>query len=166
MSEKPKRSTLPTGPNTFPGRFWEQIRLSWLLFQDNRVSLGAKLIPIIAIAYLISPFGFIPALIPIIGQIDVLAVVMITVALFNGAAPKDVVTEYLTQMRSHVKPGWKVARDEGGTVLDNRMHIVTEDTETSDTDHSQFAEGDRTDSEAAAEEITAPHIEKHGGLDL
>ncbi len=127
MSEKPKHSEIPGGPSRFVGRCWEQIRLSWLLFGDNRVSLPAKLIPIVALAYLLSPFGLIPALIPIIGQIDVLAVILITVALFNGAAPQNVKDEYLAQLRTGTKASWKIEREEGGTVIDNRMHFVDED---------------------------------------
>lgn len=126
MTEKSKRSNLPTAPQGFARRCWEQIRLAWLLFQDNRVSLRVKLIPIVGLTYLLSPFGLIPALIPIIGQIDVLAVILITVALFNGAAPDDVVTEYLAQLRTGSKPTWKVAQEEGGTVIDNRISFVDE----------------------------------------
>ncbi len=126
MSEKSKRSNLPAAPKGFIQRCWEQIRLSWLLFQDNRVSLRVKLIPVLGLTYLLSPFGLIPALIPIIGQIDVVGVILITVALFNGAAPDDVVTEYLAQLRTGSKPTWKVTQEEGGTVIDNRISFVDE----------------------------------------
>lgn len=130
--EKPKRSELPPGPSRFAGRWWEQVRLSWLLFQDNRVSLPAKLIPVVALAYLLSPFGLIPALIPIIGQIDVLAVILITVALFNGAAPKDVKDEYLARLRTGAKASWQVEQEEGGTVIDNRVHFVDDEEDESE----------------------------------
>ena len=65
MSEKPKRSEVPSARN--PGFFRqliEQFRLSWALLLDNRVPLALKIIPLGAVAYVISPIDLIPDIFP------------------------------------------------------------------------------------------------------
>jgi uncharacterized membrane protein YkvA (DUF1232 family) len=68
---------------------WLQLRLTWRLLQDERVAWYYKLIPVAAFAYVISPIDLIPD-IPIIGQIDDLAVVMGAMSLFISLIPDGI----------------------------------------------------------------------------
>ena len=126
MPDKPKHSGLPAPPNSLLARLGEQFRLSWRLFQDNRVPLRVKLIPILGIAYLVSPFGLIPALIPVIGQIDAFAVTLLVVAWFNYAAPRATSEEHLLYLRSRAKPVRRAMRDDGSIFIENRIHFTDE----------------------------------------
>jgi uncharacterized membrane protein YkvA (DUF1232 family) len=129
MPEKPKHSGLPAPPDSLFARLGEQFRLSWRLFQDNRVPLRVKLIPILGLAYIVSPFGLIPELIPVIGQIDAIAVVLLIVAWFNYAAPRVLVDEHLLYLRSRAKPIRRAMRDNGGIIIENRIHFADEPVE-------------------------------------
>ncbi len=88
----------------------QQIKLVYHLMLDRRVHPLAKLIPIAAIAYVISPVDFIPgAVVPILGQMDDVAVFMLGLRLFFEAAPPEVVREYLKRLAHPVTDGeWKI----------------------------------------------------------
>jgi len=126
MPDKPKHSGLPPPPDSLFSRLGEQFRLAWRLFQDNRVPIRVKLIPILGFAYVVSPFGLIPELIPIIGQIDAIAVTLLIVAWFNYAAPRVVVNEHLLYLRGRAKPVRRPMRDNGGIIIENRIHFTDE----------------------------------------
>ena len=94
MTDKVKRDELPEKkPGAFR-QFIYQIRLSWALMMDNRVPLPLKVIPILAVAYVISPLDLIPDIVPILGQLDDIGVLMLALASFNAMAPADVVEEH------------------------------------------------------------------------
>src|SRR5258708_21343068 len=84
----------------FPTYFSQQVRLSWGLMFDARVSIPLKLIPLLALAYILSPIGLIVDLIPVAGLLANLAVFMLALVLFNGSAPRNVVKEHMTRIRS------------------------------------------------------------------
>ncbi|MFN2251015.1 MAG: YkvA family protein [Anaerolineae bacterium] len=58
--------------------------------QDPQVPWATKLIPVLAIIYLLSPVDLIPDTIPLITQIDDLAVLLIAAKLFMELVPDDV----------------------------------------------------------------------------
>ncbi len=64
------------------GEILRQIKLVWQLMIDPQVSLWVKLIPPIAILYLLSPIDLVPDPILGLGQLDDLAVLLIAVKLF------------------------------------------------------------------------------------
>jgi uncharacterized membrane protein YkvA (DUF1232 family) len=80
--------------------FFEQIRLSWALLRDARVPIRTKLIPLIAIAYIISPLSLIVDAIPVAGLLANIAVFLLMVALFNHVAPREVVEEHTARIRA------------------------------------------------------------------
>jgi uncharacterized membrane protein YkvA (DUF1232 family) len=94
MTDKLKNEELQTKPQGAFRQFLYQIRLSWALLMDNRVPLPLKVIPIAAIAYVISPIDLIPDIVPILGQLDDIGVLMLALATFNSMAPADVVEEH------------------------------------------------------------------------
>ncbi len=80
--------------------FIEQTRLSWALMRDARVPIRHKLIPIIAIAYIISPLSLIVDVIPVAGLLANIAVFLLMVTLFNHVAPRAVVEEHTARIRA------------------------------------------------------------------
>ncbi len=73
-------------------------QLVWHLLTDRRVSLLTKLIiPGLMIGYLIIPTDLLPDFIPILGQLDDLAILALGIKLFIEVCPKDIVREYRGQ---------------------------------------------------------------------
>lgn len=76
------------------------IRLYIRLMGDVRVPLKAKLIVVMALAYLISPLDFAPDfLAPIVGQLDDLLVLWLAFLGLVRLSPPDVVAEHLARIR-------------------------------------------------------------------
>jgi len=129
MQKKRKHPEIPAAPQGlgFFGLVFEQFRLTWALLMDNRVSLPLKFIPIIGIAYLLSPIDLVLMLLPLLGLLVDLAVVLMAVTVFNNLAPADVVAEHLTRMRirSHIR----ISHDKDGTVIDITMPKQSEQTD-------------------------------------
>jgi uncharacterized membrane protein YkvA (DUF1232 family) len=120
MSEKAKRSEVP--PARSPGFFRqliEQFRLSWALLLDNRVPVVLKIIPLGAVAYVISPIDLIPDIFPILGQLDDLGVLMTALTMFNSLSPADVVEEHVARLRAG-NP-YTVGHDKDGPVIDVKL---------------------------------------------
>ncbi len=78
----------------------QQVKLAYNLMLDPRVPLLTKLIPIAALAYLISPIDISPDILPGIGQIDDLAIVFLGLRTFLEFAPVAVVREHLRRITS------------------------------------------------------------------
>lgn len=72
----------------------DDIRLSYALIQDPRVPLEAKAVPALATIYLLSPFDLIPGWIPILGQLDDLAVLILAVQTFKRMVPPEILAEH------------------------------------------------------------------------
>ena len=89
-------------PNFLNPRYWlkvrQEIRLVWALLRDPRVPGYLKLLPALFVVYLLVPFDLIPGFIPIIGQLDDLALLLILLPLFIRLAPDEVVEEYKAEM--------------------------------------------------------------------
>lgn len=68
-------------------------RLALRLMADGRVPKPLKLLPILALAYLLSPVDLLPDLVLGLGQLDDLAVIVIALKLFISMAPEAVVDE-------------------------------------------------------------------------
>ena len=69
-------------------------RLALRLLKDNRVPLYAKVVPVLAILYTLSPLDFVPDVIPILGQLDDVAILAAGLELFIKLCPEDVVAEH------------------------------------------------------------------------
>lgn len=65
------------------GEIFRQIKVVWQLMIDPEVSLWVKLIPPIAVLYVLSPIDLVPDPILGLGQLDDLAVLLIAVKLFT-----------------------------------------------------------------------------------
>ena len=74
-------------------------QLAWKLMTDPRVAMMSKvLIPLAGFLYFISPIDFLPDFIPVLGQLDEVAIILLLVRLFIAVAPQDVVAEYRAAM--------------------------------------------------------------------
>lgn len=68
-------------------------KLAYCLVRDDRVPLGPKVAMGTALSLIVSPLD-IPAWIPVIGDLDVLALGILTVKVFVDASPERVVEEH------------------------------------------------------------------------
>ena len=101
-----------------------QVRLAWRLLWDKRVPLWTKLIPPVALAYVLFPFDIIPDVAVGLGQLDDVAVLLIGVKLFIELAPPDVVHEHLRALGARIKE-WHVVDEEGSpsSVIEGRYEL-------------------------------------------
>jgi uncharacterized membrane protein YkvA (DUF1232 family) len=77
------------------------VRLVWALLRDPRVPPTRKGLLVLLAAYLVNPFDLIPDFIPIIGQLDDIAVTLLVLDVFIHSAPKEVVAEHLARISSN-----------------------------------------------------------------
>ena len=57
--------------------------VSWKLLWDNRVGILPKLIPLLTLAYVISPIDLIPDFIPVIGYVDDVTVIALVIRMIR-----------------------------------------------------------------------------------
>lgn len=85
------------------GGLFDRFTLSWRLMADGRVNLPHKVIPVLALLYLISPVDFVPELLlgPLapLGVIDDIGIVLLALDFFIRMAPSDVVREHLEDLQ-------------------------------------------------------------------
>ena len=101
-------------------------RLVFRLILDRRVPMRLKLIPAAAVAYLILPFDFVPDILPVLGRIDDLLIILISLALFLGMAPKDIVLEHSRNRRT-VEPSQDRPSQPDKPVIEGEYHIVEDE---------------------------------------
>jgi uncharacterized membrane protein YkvA (DUF1232 family) len=73
-------------------------RLAYCLVRDPRVSRRTKLAFGAAIGVIVTPFIDIPAALPVVGEIDMLALSLLAARLFIVACPDDVVADVQQQI--------------------------------------------------------------------
>lgn len=85
-------------------KFTDRVQLAWRLFKDPRVPVWQKAIPVLIIAYVLSPLDLIPDLIVGLGQLDDITIVLGGLRLFESVAPKAVVEEHRRMIESRHTP--------------------------------------------------------------
>lgn len=70
------------------------LQLAWRLLRDGRVPLGFKLIPFLALAYILLPWDFLPDPVLGLGQLDDLALVLLGIELFVNLCPTELVRQH------------------------------------------------------------------------
>ena len=110
------------------------IRLVWALLRDGRVPAQQKLILAGIGAYLVLPLDLIPDFVPVLGQLDDLAVVLLGLDLFIRSAQQDIVDEHLAkiaqdkdQLRRDIATAERVLGDRLDEVRDTVGRIRTRD---------------------------------------
>jgi uncharacterized membrane protein YkvA (DUF1232 family) len=74
------------------------VRLSLRLLRDPEVPLRLKALPILTACYMIAPVDLAPDILPIIGQIDDLAILLIALETFLRLSPTDAVNFHRTAL--------------------------------------------------------------------
>lgn len=75
-----------------------QARLAYCLVRDPRVPRPPKLALLAAVGVIVTPFVDLPAALPLVGELDVLALSLIAVRLFVAACPREVVESVQTEI--------------------------------------------------------------------
>ena len=73
-----------------PGLLWtllSRVRLAIRLVREPCVPLLTKALPLLAACYLISPFDFVPDVVPLLGQLDDLGLILIALEVFLRLCP-------------------------------------------------------------------------------
>jgi uncharacterized membrane protein YkvA (DUF1232 family) len=78
--------------------FIDQVRLTWRLMRDTRVPAYLKAVPLLPLAYVFMPFDIIPDFIPILGQLDDIALIVGGMRVFEMLVPEDLVAEHRRAM--------------------------------------------------------------------
>ena len=69
------------------GTVFAELRLAWRLMREPRVPLVAKALPLLAVLYVLSPLDFIPDVVPVLGQMDDVGILILSVKLFLRLCP-------------------------------------------------------------------------------
>lgn len=102
--------------------------LTWALLRDERVNRRRKALLFAGLAYLAMPIDLVPGLIPVAGQVDDLAAVLLALRTVLRSLPEGVAAAHLNQaglamedidrdLRALGHAAWWVARKAGGLVL-------------------------------------------------
>ena len=102
----------------FLGAIVRQAGLILRLMADARVPLWVKLIPPLAILYILFPLDLIPDLVPGLGQLDDLAIALLGLGCFVELCPSEVVQHHREAMSSN-RPG-----DAKGEVVDADYRVI------------------------------------------
>jgi uncharacterized membrane protein YkvA (DUF1232 family) len=82
------------------GRLFTEVRLVARLMREPRVPLFAKALPGLAMLYVLSPLDVIPDVLPLLGQIDDLGILILSMKLFLRLCPSDVAAFHTAAMTS------------------------------------------------------------------
>ncbi len=117
---------------------WQNGQLAFRLFADGRVPVVLKaLVPVVALAYVIMPIDLLPDFIPVLGQLDEVAIILLLVKLFISLAPQEIVAEYRQHMAgatASAGAGTPPRTDQGGSapradrddVIDADFRVVSD----------------------------------------
>ena len=118
------------------------LRLVWRLIRDRRVSVFTKIIPLLALIYLISPYDFVGDRIPVLGQFDDLIVITVLLLLFIAASPSHVVADLTIGKKLRDLQNRKNGDSEGKTVDTEIRYIDDEDDESDGDAKEEDEDGD------------------------
>ncbi|MGH7844564.1 MAG: YkvA family protein [Candidatus Binatia bacterium] len=71
------------------------LKLFWRLLRDNRVSTKPKILLLALAAYVLIPIDLVPDFLPVLGQIDDLALIYLGLQAFIRLCPQPVVREHV-----------------------------------------------------------------------
>ena len=75
-----------------------QARLAYCLVRDARVPRATRVAFAVGLGVIATPFIDLPAALPVVGELDVLALSLLAIRLFIAACPDDVVTDVEAQV--------------------------------------------------------------------
>lgn len=98
------------------GGIWalfRQARLAFRLLRDDRVPTMAKLVLPAALLYIASPLDLIPDLIPVVGQVDDIGIIVLSVLAFIKLCPRHLVVEHEAVLDGQEAPAASGTRANG-----------------------------------------------------
>ena len=104
--------------------------------RDRRVPLFTKIIPVIALAYLVSPYDLVGDRIPLLGQFDDLIVVGVLLFLFVAASPADIVADQTIgkKLRDLQDQQAREKHASDGETVDAKIRYIDDEEDASDDD--------------------------------
>jgi len=109
---------------------WQQVRLVFYLLRDPEVPFFLKLLPFMAVLYLLWPIDLITDVLPFFGQLDDLTALLVGGKVFIELAPQHVVIKHLNSIRE--KDGYDPLSDvevDMKTAVDNVTESIVIDGE-------------------------------------
>jgi uncharacterized membrane protein YkvA (DUF1232 family) len=95
------------------------------LMGDPRVNTAAKVaLPALAALYLLSPVDFVPDFVPVLGQMDDLAILLLAARLFVSLAPAQVVAEHRRNIRNGSRAGQPASSTRTSETVDGDYRII------------------------------------------
>ncbi|MEW5987812.1 MAG: DUF1232 domain-containing protein [Chloroflexota bacterium] len=94
--------------NKDPGfwrELWQQARLVWLLLRDPEIPFYLKIVPLLALIYIIVPIDLSPDWLPLLGQLDDLTALLVGAKVFIELSPPEVVARHLATLRQQKVAG-------------------------------------------------------------
>ena len=95
-------------------------RLILRLMLDRRVPIWSKLIIPGGLVYILSPIDFLPDIIPILGWLDDIIAIVVTLTLFLLSIPSNI-------LREHLSGGRAPSTKQDDNVIDGSARVVDED---------------------------------------
>ena len=83
-------ASLPARPSLWAALI-SRARLGWRLIREPRVPVTRKLVPLLTVAYLLSPVDVIPDAIPFVGELDDAMLLVLGLEVFLRVCPKATV---------------------------------------------------------------------------
>ena len=105
----------------FLSEIMRQARLVWQLLTDPDVPGWVKIIPPLALVYILSPVDLIPDPVLGLGQLDDLAVILIGLKLFIELSPSGVVQRYRDELAGDTPP------EPEGEVVDASYRVIDDE---------------------------------------
>jgi uncharacterized membrane protein YkvA (DUF1232 family) len=75
-------------------------KLAYCLFRDERVPAAPKAALVAALGVIVGPLDL-PAWIPVVGELDILALGILAVKVFVDACPEELVAEHQAALKAH-----------------------------------------------------------------
>ena len=99
----------------------KQIRLVWRLLSDPTVPMWVKIIPPLALLYVIFPIDLVPDPVLGLGQLDDLAVILIGLKLFIEMSPGGIVERYRDELAGNTPS------EPEGEVVDASYRVIDDE---------------------------------------
>lgn len=82
---------------------WRWLTLFWSIYRDRRSPAAVKILPVLALLYMLFPIDAIPDFIPVLGQADdIMVLVTMLLGAFN-MIPKDLYREHRERVKVQVE---------------------------------------------------------------
>ena len=117
MDKTPSPSNLQETEGFIKGLI-QHVRLVWRLLKDSRVPSWIKLVPLAGLLYVLSPIDLIPDLmLPGLGELDDLAIVILSLKSFIELSPPAIVRQHLDELAGRrASAGTTVPRASNSTI--------------------------------------------------